>query len=212
MTERYDETTGSYGIEYNDVMQPSAGSTGTKTATTGTTGYGQSIILALNSDYAATSACLPPAGYVANSNDCNDSTSSLYQEKNAYLDIDGDGYVSISATSICSGSSLPTGFNGTVGNDCYDLNSNAHLGQTSYFSTDRGDGIYDYDCDGVATMQSPTATPCQQVGSTACSSNVCKVAGSGSPTCGSAIMSTFGGTCATDGSPFYYTASTETCR
>lgn len=31
-------------------------------------------------------------------------------------------------------------------NDCYDSNSNAHPGQTTYYSTNRGDGSFDYDC------------------------------------------------------------------
>lgn len=32
--------------------------------------------------------------------------------------------------------------------DCYDKNSSAYPGQTNYFKTDRGDGSFDYDCDG----------------------------------------------------------------
>lgn len=37
------------------------------------------------------------------------------------------------------------------GNDCYDINGNAHPGQTTYFPTNRGDGSFDYDCDGQVT-------------------------------------------------------------
>lgn len=32
--------------------------------------------------------------------------------------------------------------------DCYDDNANAKPGQTTHFSTDRGDGSFDYNCDG----------------------------------------------------------------
>ena len=42
---------------------------------------------------------------------------------------------------------LTSSFKG--GGDCMDTNSDVHPGQTTYFSTDRGDGSYDYNCDGV---------------------------------------------------------------
>lgn len=35
--------------------------------------------------------------------------------------------------------------------DCYDNNANAKPGQTAYFGTNRGDGSFDYDCDGSVT-------------------------------------------------------------
>lgn len=65
-----------------------------------------------------------------------------------YLDNDGDGY-GTGSVHACGGSY--TAINST---DCYDSNSNAHPGQTSYFSTNRGDGSYDYDCDGSTTKNS----------------------------------------------------------
>ncbi len=37
---------------------------------------------------------------------------------------------------------------GAEGDDCYDSNSDVHPGQTSYFTVDRGDGSFDYDCSG----------------------------------------------------------------
>lgn len=55
-------------------------------------------------------------------------------------DYDGDGYDSDQCV---------------TGTDCYDNNANAHPGQTSYFSTDRGDGSYDYNCDGSQTKHDP---------------------------------------------------------
>jgi len=36
----------------------------------------------------------------------------------------------------------------TTSTDCYDSNANAKPGQTSFFSANRGDGSFDYDCDG----------------------------------------------------------------
>ncbi len=37
--------------------------------------------------------------------------------------------------------------------DCYDNNINAYPGQTQYFPGDRGDGSYDYNCDGNETTK-----------------------------------------------------------
>ena len=62
-----------------------------------------------------------------------------------YQDADGDGYGNPSVTTqACS---QPAGYvsNNT---DCYDSNANAHPGQTGYFGTNRGDGSFDYNCDG----------------------------------------------------------------
>jgi prepilin-type N-terminal cleavage/methylation domain-containing protein len=39
----------------------------------------------------------------------------------------------------------------TTSTDCYDSNANAYPGQTAWFSVDRGDGSYDYNCDGLST-------------------------------------------------------------
>ena len=35
--------------------------------------------------------------------------------------------------------------------DCYDSNANAYSGQPEWFETHRGDGNFDYNCDGVVT-------------------------------------------------------------
>lgn len=37
--------------------------------------------------------------------------------------------------------------------DCYDENADANPSQTEFFALDRGDGSYDYDCDGDVTEE-----------------------------------------------------------
>ena len=41
-------------------------------------------------------------------------------------------------------------------NDCYDSNANAKVGQTNYFTAHRGDGSFDYNCNGTVEKQSVT--------------------------------------------------------
>ncbi len=62
-----------------------------------------------------------------------------------FLDLDRDGYGD-KKRSKRSDHQPP----GHVANalDCYDENPEAHPGQTHYFAQHRGDGSYDYDCDG----------------------------------------------------------------
>lgn len=61
-------------------------------------------------------------------------------------DADADGYFSqaLGHTGTCQATSKPY-------TDCYDANANAKPGQTTYFSTNRGDGSFDYNCDGSIT-------------------------------------------------------------
>ena len=67
-----------------------------------------------------------------------------------YADIDSDGYGDLNQpVSACS---QPGGFV-TNSNDCYDANNNARPGNTSYYSSHRGDGSYDYDCNSVEDKQ-----------------------------------------------------------
>jgi len=60
------------------------------------------------------------------------------------VDADHDGYPA-------AGFSTSTGvrrytFASSSAVDCYDSNANAHPGQTNYYTTNRGDGSFDYDC------------------------------------------------------------------
>lgn len=67
---------------------------------------------------------------------------------NGYKDNDKDGYGA--GTLGCYASS--TSYNIVANNtDCYDSNANAHPGQMTDFSVNRGDGSYDYNCDGSIT-------------------------------------------------------------
>lgn len=62
-----------------------------------------------------------------------------------YRDEDGDGYHAVSGQKYCQATA-------SLGEDCYDLNANVYPEQTSYFSVDRGDGSFDYDCNGSETQ------------------------------------------------------------
>ena len=130
-----------------------------------------------------TSACTAPSGYVSDSSDCDDYSSSVYPgatevcdgddndcdgltddddtgvvgTTTLYADSDGDGYGDPSSTTVaCAGAS------GYVSNDsdCYDSNADANPSQAGYFTTDRGDGSYDYDCNGVNDVQYTSRGSC----------------------------------------------------
>lgn len=66
-------------------------------------------------------------------------------------DSDNDGQFSstLGHTGTCQATSKPY-------NDCYDSNANAYAGQSAYFTSSRGDGSYDYDCNGSETKSSST--------------------------------------------------------
>lgn len=64
-----------------------------------------------------------------------------------YVDSDGDGYGDPSVSVKVCGSNAPSGYT-TNNTDCYDSNANARPGQTTCYSSHRGDGSYDYDCNG----------------------------------------------------------------
>lgn len=113
-------------------------------------------------------------GYSERAGDCNDADSSVHpaatevcgdgvdndcdgtsDEAGAsgcttyYRDYDGDGYgTSSSSSCLCSSSGYYTSRYST---DCYDYNSNAYPGASSWRSSHRGDGSFDYDCDGAQT-------------------------------------------------------------
>ena len=73
-----------------------------------------------------------------------------------FADADGDGFGDdASAIVACD---APAGFV-TIGGDCMDSNADVHPAQTGFFSTDRGDGSFDYDCDGTESLQRTQQDP-----------------------------------------------------
>lgn len=106
------------------------------------------------------------AGYVDNNTDCSDSNAYIYQNVSVYTDSDQDGYVSAGPASTCVGSTSVV--NGrtyyknsagaylyvasTLGSDCYDSNANAYPSSSYSGTSNRGDGSFDYNCDGQLTQ------------------------------------------------------------
>lgn len=74
-----------------------------------------------------------------------------------YQDFDNDTLTTGPAQYFCGVAELPFGYrsSASAAGDCYDMNPNAKPGQTQYFPQDRGDGSYDYDCDGSSIPQYP---------------------------------------------------------
>jgi len=66
----------------------------------------------------------------------------------AYVDSDGDGYGAGGYTQFCG--TIPGGYT-SDDSDCYDGNSYAHPYSYYWSSYNRGDGSYDYNCDGQQT-------------------------------------------------------------
>jgi hypothetical protein len=66
-------------------------------------------------------------------------------------DFDEDGFAPIGAS--CTGGLLRT--------DCYDMNAEARVGQTMFYATHRGDGSFDYDCDGMQLQSSTSVGRCE---------------------------------------------------
>ncbi len=86
-------------------------------------------------------------------NDCD----GALNEQNAsgcsayYTDSDGDGYGAGASQCWCSPGAYP--YTATNSTDCYDSNASVYPGQTAYFSYNRGDGSYDYNCNGASEQQ-----------------------------------------------------------
>ena len=74
-----------------------------------------------------------------------------------YADEDGDGFgdPQVSTRSIWQ----PSSFVRNAG-DCYDSNQNARPGVESYFGNHRGDGSFDYDCDGTSAREQSATGSC----------------------------------------------------
>jgi len=98
----------------------------------------------------AGAAC--PAGTQSTAGtDCNDADALKWQLITCYggADADGDTFHAGPGVSTCAGAACPAGTSSL--RDCYDSNPLAKPGQLNYYDVDRGDGSYDYDCDGSQT-------------------------------------------------------------
>ena len=99
-------------------------------------------------------------------NDCNGTPDdSAVDALVWYADADSDGYGDPAvSTAECT---QPAGYV-AVSLDCYDIGDDARPGQTAYFTIDRGDGSYDYDCDGTETHEEPNVNSCSWSTGTPC--------------------------------------------
>ncbi len=87
-------------------------------------------------------------------NDCDNSTDEVGAGGCTvyYRDNDNDGFGAGNSQCLCQ----PNGtFKVTNNTDCYDSNALAYPGQTTPFTIDRGDGSFDYNCDGVEEKDMP---------------------------------------------------------
>ncbi len=125
---------------------------------------------------AAASCSSQPTGPTPQGGDCNDSNPNIspnatevcgnatdedcdnqYDEgvnaigcTNFYRDNDGDGFGAGTPQCTCAAQGLYQSGNNQ---DCYDFNRNAKPGAQGWFSDERGDGSYDYDCSGTTTRR-----------------------------------------------------------
>ncbi len=123
-----------------------------------------------NSDESTSTCGSAPEGYVADGTDCNDTgtnSENVHVSATCYLDSDGDTYGDSSTSYTCTDNAICTsvtwasqGDGSTASNtgslaanntDCYDSNANAFPGQTTCYTSHRGDGSFDYNCDSSST-------------------------------------------------------------
>ncbi len=135
--------------------------------------------------------------------DCNDASATLWLATSVYVDADGDGYTVGEALESCVGIDgglfapalyVPQ----TLGEDCYDAHDGAFPGQTACFTTHRGDGTFDYDCDDLPTPCGATlitACACTTSCGIASSTVVTPIAACGAANTGWTTCSPYGATC-----------------
>lgn len=119
-------------------------------------------------------------------------------------DADSDGYFSLAIghSGTCQATAKPY-------TDCYDSNANANPAQASYFTSSRGDGSFDYNCNGSQESNTGSYTSCS-CGNNGCSyTNTSYACSSYSPPgCGGSYSWTSpdeshsGGTCYAQACPY----------
>lgn len=89
-------------------------------------------------------------------NNVDDNCNNSENEQNAvnctnfFLDADGDGYgPSTPSQCWCEAGGSSGLYTTNLDGDCKDNAATVHPGQTGFFGNDRGDGSFDYNCDGV---------------------------------------------------------------
>jgi hypothetical protein len=75
-----------------------------------------------------------------------------------HRDSDGDGFGDPRASVLAC--APPAGYVENA-HDCYDRNALAHPGQKDHFAVHRGDGSFDYDCDGTETRRYTSRAYCR---------------------------------------------------
>ena len=85
-----------------------------------------------------------------------------------FLDDDDDGY---GDPTITEDACIPPSDYVENDDDCYDDSADARPGQTSWFTTDRGDGSYDYSCDGTEEKRWSELAQCKVDAQTNCSAD-----------------------------------------
>ncbi len=138
--------------------------------------------------------------------DCDDGDPTISPDTPWYLDRDDDSFGwSFTSVRQCM---PPEGYV-LDATDCYDRSSEAYPGATDYYSTDRGDASYDYDCDGAETPEYTATFSCT---GTSCGTHTDGWT-TGTPACGeSGTWATScyrsGGSCVASGT----STRTQSCR
>ena len=81
--------------------------------------------------------------------DCDDGDPRSFFATKMSADLDQDGFTTSDDVQACGGQTPPLGaqFGLGLGLDCYDENAGAFPGNPDYFTVERGDGSFDYNCD-----------------------------------------------------------------
>jgi hypothetical protein len=111
-----------------------------------------------------TSASVSPGATEVCSNGVDDNCSGAQNEgqntigcTNFYVDADLDGFGGGAARCTCSAQGQYTA---PTGGDCYDASNSVYPGQNGWFGVDRGDGSFDYNCDGASERRYDAQSVC----------------------------------------------------